>query len=144
LWYRIECDSFWRLQSVELGEEGAAAQISLRAAGESWTAGDGRRLPGLDGCIDVDISLTPFTNTLPIRRLNLKPANTQMLEVAYIDGEEMKVRSAWQRYTCLRASARGGLYRYESMASGFTRDLEVDADRLVLDYPEIWRRIPCD
>ncbi|HVU10099.1 MAG TPA: putative glycolipid-binding domain-containing protein, partial [Phototrophicaceae bacterium] len=34
-----------------------------------WRDADDNPLPELDGCIDVDISATPFTNTLPIRRI---------------------------------------------------------------------------
>lgn len=37
----------------------------------------------------------------------------------------------------------GGLYRYEDegVFRGFTVDLTVDGDGLVLDYPEIFRRM---
>src|SRR3954447_3927178 len=31
-----------------------------------------RSLPALEGCVDVDIGITPATNSLPIKRLKLK------------------------------------------------------------------------
>jgi hypothetical protein len=40
-----------------------------------------------------------------------------------------------QRYGCLEAQADGGLYRFEALPSGFTAELPVDADGLVIDYP---------
>jgi hypothetical protein len=42
-----------------------------------------------------------------------------------------------QRYTCLEPQ----LYRYESVESGYTANLKVDTDGLVLEYPEAWRRV---
>jgi hypothetical protein len=43
-----------------------------------------------------------------------------------------------QRYTCLEPNRR---YRYESLDSDFTRDIEVDEDGLVVTYPGLFRRV---
>src|SRR5215211_4036020 len=94
----------------------------------------------LDGCVDVDISATPSTNTLPIRRLGLKPGQSEELAVAYIRVPELLVGPERQRYGCLEARADGGLYRFEELPGGFTAKLPVDADGLVLDYPGLFRR----
>ena len=40
----------------------------------------------LVGCEYVDISETPFTNTLVIRRLGLTPGESADISVAYFDG----------------------------------------------------------
>ena len=55
----------------------------------------------------------------------------------------MRLDVSRQRYTCLERDADGGLYRYEDRGTfrGFTADLPVDADGLVLDYPGIFRRL---
>jgi hypothetical protein len=89
----------------------------------------------------VDISITPFTNTLPIRRLSLAVGSSTILKVVYIKLPELHVFPFEQRYTCLDVSANGGTYRYESLSSGFTADLPVDHDGIVLDYPQIWKRL---
>ena len=44
-------------------------------------------------------------------------------------------------HTCLEKSDGGGLYRFLSLDGGFTADLLVDADGLVLDYPGLFRRV---
>ena len=44
------------------------------------------------GCIDVDIRATPFTNTLPIRRLALQPGESRDLRMAFIDVPGLDVR----------------------------------------------------
>lgn len=87
-------------------------------------------------CIDIDISITPFTNTLAVNRLQLAEGERREISVLYFDLPAMDVKPVKQRYTRLA----GRLYRYESLWSGFTAELEVDEDGIVLDYPGIWVR----
>ena len=142
-WYGIRCDANWRVQRVNMHMlQDGQKRIELLADGEAhWQSPSGEPLAVLDGCIDVDISATPFTNTLPIRRLALNPGQSAELLVAYITLPEMEVQPDRQRYTCLKASAHSGLYRYEGLASGFTRDIRVDGDGLVVDYPGLFKRV---
>jgi len=51
---------------------------------------DGRLVPELEGCMDVDISVTPFTNTLPIQKLGLAPTESPEVSVAYVEGTELQ------------------------------------------------------
>lgn len=140
--YEICCDQTWRVRSSSFHLLGThTKEVDLRADGQGhWTDASGSHLSALDGCIDVDISVTPFTNTLPIRRLALRAGQSADLLVAYIAVPEMEVRPMLQRYTCLETRDDGGLYRYESVASGYVADLPVDAQGLVLDYPDGWKR----
>jgi hypothetical protein len=54
---------------------------------------------------------------------------------------ELSFRPTRQRYTCLELTPEGGRYRYEGLDTGFSREIIVDADGLVIDYPGIWRRV---
>lgn len=100
-------------------------------------------IPSLTGCLDVDIGVTPATNTLPIKRLKLAEQASQEIVVAYvplptqITGAFLP-RIAQQRYTCLTLNQR---YRYEGIFRKFTADLDLDRHGLVLDYPETFRRV---
>jgi uncharacterized protein len=135
--YQIYCDANWTVHEVALqSSEGSGLNLQSDGKGR-WTTGAGALLPALDGCIDVDIRATPFTNTLPIRRLALKPGQSAEILVAYIKVPDLEFMPKSQRYTCLDPQ----LYRYESLDSGYTADLKVDADGLVLEYPEAWRRV---
>jgi uncharacterized protein len=140
--YEIRCDGRWRVREVRVGAPDSERPVlELVADGEGhWKRRGGEPVPELDGCIDVDISATPFTNTLPIRRLGLKPGESEELAVTYIRVPESLVGPERQRYGCLEAQADGGLYRFEALPSGFTAELPVDADRLVIDYPGLFRR----
>ena len=140
--YEIRCDGRWRVREVRVATpDSERPVIELLANGEGrWNGRGGEPLPELDGCIDVDISATPFTNTLPIRRLGLEPGESEELVVTYVRVPELLVGPERQRYGCLEAQVDGGLYRLEALPSGFTAELPVDADGLVIDYPGLFRR----
>jgi uncharacterized protein len=143
LWYQVWADRDWHVRECLLqvgGDKVQALHLYSDGLGH-WTDAAGAAYSTLDGCLDVDISRTPFTNTLPIRRLALAPGQAVDLLVAYIAVPDLSVRPAQQRYTCLSRTASGGLYRYEGLESGFTADLLVDAHGLVVDYPGIWKRV---
>ena len=141
--YQLNCDADWRVRTVALAKMGEAGQqIELYADGVGhWTDAAERTIAALDGCIDVDISVTPFTNTLPMRRLGLKPGEAAEILVAYIAAETMEVRPMRQRYTCIELGPDVARYRYESVESGFTAELTVDADSLVVEYPQLWSMV---
>src|SRR5262249_52267104 len=70
--YRIECDRSWRVRMTSVRLIGVETAIELTSDGAGrWRDGHGGELPDLDGAVDLDLSATPFTNTLPIRRLDL-------------------------------------------------------------------------
>jgi hypothetical protein len=95
----------------------------------------------LEGCEYVDISETPFTNSLPIRRLGLAPGGSAEIAVAYFEEAELQPWPEPQRYTYLETGDGGGTYRFVSLDGEFSADLPVDQDGLVLDYPGQFRRV---
>jgi hypothetical protein len=135
--YRLVLDPAWRLREAAL-RTAAGRRLRLASDGSGlWTV-DGRPDGSLSGCIDLDIEATPFTNTLPIRRLALASGEAAMIDVAYIQVPSLAVAPARQRYTAITPNA---LYRFESLDSRFCADLPVDPEGLVTDYPELFRRI---
>jgi uncharacterized protein len=144
--YEIRCDSRWKLRAVHVSLLGARSRsLHLLTDGEgAWTTESGEVLPSLSGCCDVDISATPFTNTLPIRRMALQAGSSVTLRMAYITVPHLRVESAEQRYTCLETTSSGAQYYFESLEQGvalFTAELQVDQDGLVMDYPGLFRRV---
>lgn len=142
--YEIDCDHHWRPERVSVETLGpSATSMTLRADGDgTWIDGRGDELPELRGAVDVDVSATPFTNTLPIRRLDLDPGESADLTVAYLDVPELRVEADAQRYTCLDpVDGNGGRYRYDAIDSDFSAELVVDADGLVVEYPSLFARV---
>ena len=138
--YRIRCDPAWRVRRLELTRIGDEHRIELASDGAgNWLDGKGIAQPQLSGAIDVDISATPFTNTLPIRRLAMAQGQTVEILAVYILVPQLSIAADRQRYT--RLDAEGRCYRYESVDSDFTRDIEVDEHGLVVTYPGLFRRV---
>ena len=135
--YAVSCDEDWRTRYVFLAEATSGRRLELLATGRGhWTDGDGDSLPALRGALDVDISATPFTNTLPIRRLDLALGESADIVTAFIAVPELTVGTDRQRYT--RVGPR--TYLFTALEAEFEREITVDADGLVLDYPGLFIR----
>jgi hypothetical protein len=137
--YTIVCDADWWVRSLELDTtEGRRLRLSSDRDG-NWTDDDGCRLTALDGCIDIDLAGTPFTNTLPIRRLDLDPEQGAIeLAMVYVPFDTFTPIVDGQRYQCLEKDL---LFRYEAADRSFAAVLAVDEDGLVLDYPTLFERV---
>jgi hypothetical protein len=81
--------------------------------------------------------MTPATNALPIKRLNLAVGESSEIQVAWIRVPSLAVVRAGQRYERLSPDT----YRYTSLESGFQADIQVDASGLPIRYGNIWERI---
>lgn len=136
--FRIRCDAAWRCRELLVEIVGEDRSLRLRGDGRGgWTDGAGAALPALAGALDVDLPITPFTNTLPIRRLGLAAGASAELAVVYVRAPALSVALDHQRYTCLEPLRR---YRYEAVDGSFTAEIDVDADGLVTHYPGLFRR----
>jgi hypothetical protein len=124
--YRVDCDEYWRTRRV-LIEQIAGTEIRTL----SLSTDD-----DLQGCVDVDLGLTPATNTIPIRRLRLNVGETQDVTAAWVRFPELTVQPLRQTY----ARVSHMVYRYQS-ATGFSAEISVDDLGLVVNYPGGWERI---
>jgi hypothetical protein len=135
--YAVECSEAWitRTARVELVMPPELREVHVvRGADGGWTV-DGSARPELDGLMDVDIQVTPSTNTLPIERLALSV------------GEEAEVTAVWIRVPELVVSPLRQSYkrmtrdRYAYRSGDFGADITVAADRLVETYGSFWSRL---
>lgn len=119
-----------------------AARVSLERDGDGWRV-DGVGRPDLDGALEPDLSVTPFCNSLAIRRLSPEPGATLDLDAAYVDGATLSVVRSRQRYE--RLGPRRARYLDLGVAAGFTAVLDLDADGLVGRYQRLFERLrPAD
>jgi hypothetical protein len=141
LTYRLTWDESWRLRDAELvvATERSTRSLSLQTDGQGrWRHGDGRAIDELDGCVDIDIWPTPFTNSFPIRREPIAVGERRQFQMAWVFAPDLTVQPQPQAYT--RLADR--LYRFENLdGSGFRAELPVDEDGIVLDYPDLFRRV---
>ena len=143
-YFNVTMDSDFVAREVEVDYLGLASlHIKRTVDGEWYDCIRQQALHYLKGCVDVDIGVTPSTNTLPIRRLALMTGESRDIDVAYIplpseiDGDFLPI-PAKERYTCLK---QGRTYLYEGIFRGFKAALEVDEHGIVTDYPETFRRV---
>ena len=142
--YLVRTDLAWTTREVRVDYiSGPTLLVAMDGSGNWFDQLRNRELGHLQGCLDVDIGITPATNTLPIKRLGLRDGDKAEITVAYvplpsqIEGDFLPV-CADQRYTCL---IQGQRYRYEGLFRSFTAELEIDQSGLVLDYPDTFRRV---
>ena len=136
--YRVECDESWQTREASLvvATGGEERRLHLRVGDDgAWSLG-GRSVDGVRGAFDVDLGVTPATNTLPIRRLNLAVGASAEVVAAWVRFPELKIEPLWQRYTRLAEDR----YRYES-DGGYVTELLVDDLGLIVAYEGGWRRV---
>ena len=137
--FELAIDSGWRTRVVDVESISAAGVVrrSLHSDGAgTWHEGPAR-LPELDGCIDVDLEATPFTNTLPIRRLALGVGEAADVHAAWVGVRGLALEPRAQRYERLAPDR----YVYARPETGFRAELAVDAEGLVVEYEGLARRI---
>jgi len=141
LTYRLNWDESWRLRDAELvlTTERSTQSLRLQTDGQGyWRDGDDRVIDALQGCRDIDIWPTPFTNSLPIRREPMAIGERRQFLMAWVFAPDLTVHPQPQAYT--RLADR--LYLFENLdGSDFRAELAVDEDGVVLDYPDLFRRV---
>ena len=138
--YRIECDADWRTRTVSVEQRLGLQQSSLSLAvdtGGTWSDQRGDLIGTLAGCLDVDLEMTPITNSLPVNRLNLAIGQVEEIAVAWIRFPSLEIVRASQSYERLADRK----YRYRSLGSGFTAEIDVDEIGLTVRYEGIWERV---
>ncbi|MEC3893540.1 MULTISPECIES: putative glycolipid-binding domain-containing protein [Nocardiopsis] len=139
--FTVWTDLAWATTRVHAEVLSAAGTetVTLQAQGGHWSDGKGGELRELVGCLDVDIAATPLTNTLPIRRLGLRPGEHRDIAVVWIDIPSLRIRRVRQRYTRHHAENGLELYTYRDPLHGEYR-ISVDGDGVVVDYERFVRR----
>jgi uncharacterized protein len=136
--YHIKTNPDWETQFVQITSRHSNREQQFRLhkySTNKWIA-DGKTIREFDGCTDVDIAITPFTNTLPINRLKLHINETQEVRVIYFDLLQHEVRAVQQQYTRLAELK----YHYENIPNDFETDITVDENGFVVDYPSLFTR----
>jgi len=133
--YRILADGAGLTSAVHVRDLRGFDQRTLtieRSTKGAWTV-NGAADSSLKGCTDIDLGVSPSTNTLPLRRLRLAVGRSATIKAAWVLFPQLEVVKAGQTYTRLDEDT----YRYTD--GDFTAELTVDDDFLVASYAE-WQR----
>ena len=135
--YLVEAGPDGLTRRVELELDGGSTRRVLLADGAGrWRWEGGPELPEVAGSLDVDLTVTPATNTLPICRLAaLGAGQAAGLQMAWVQFPGLEVLASAQRYQRLAAD------RWHFSTGDFHAELLVDPDGLVLDYGGLFRSL---
>lgn len=136
--YQIKTNDQWEATFFEITSHHDSIKQHFKFEGDgkgNWTT-NSKNAGLFKGCIDIDIPLTPFTNTLPIKRLNMLNDTADEIKVIYVDLLEQQITPVRQKY--LRLSKT--LYHYENIPNDFEANIEVDEHGFVVDYPSLFVR----
>jgi uncharacterized protein len=135
--YLVETGPDGLTRRVELELDGGATRRVLLADGAGrWRWAGGPELAEVAGSLDVDLTATPATNTLPIRRLaGLEVGQAADFHMAWVQFPGLEVLPSAQRYQRLAPD------RWRFSTGDFQAELLVDPDGLVLDYSGLFRSL---
>lgn len=137
--YVIKCNEKWHTLSLDLSSsfDDVLSEHRLRSDGRgNWTQ-DGKDAAFLKGCLDIDISQTPFTNSLFINRANLQVGSMQEVSLIYVDVLQRELSVKLQQYT--RLSRRQ--YRFANVPNDFEALVSVDDSGIVTHYEGLFTRV---
>ena len=134
--YRIKTNQNWETSFCEVKSQHTNRQehfVFESNENRRWTK-NGKVADEYEGCIDVDIALTPFTNTLAINRLKLALNEEQIIRVIYFDLLEFQIKPVRQKYRRLLDKE----YHFENVPNDFEARITVDDSGFVTDYPSLF------
>jgi hypothetical protein len=141
--YALEVDPIWRTRFAEivgLSELGTCeVRLELEESG-GWRV-DGRPAQHLDGCLDVDLEASAFTNAFPVHRLALEVGERAEAPAAYVRAPGLEVERLEQSYARLHDEGGRTRYDYEGPRFDYRDVLVYDEFGLVLEYPGIAVRV---
>jgi uncharacterized protein len=139
--YNIALDPNWatcRAHSSQSGQGVAEMRLDRDTSGR-WRI-DGRPAQ-LDGCVDVDLEASAFTNAFPVHRLRLEVGQRADAPAAYVRAPELDVEKLEQSYARLEDVGAHARYDYAAPSFDYSGELVYDEFGLVLEYPGIAVRV---
>lgn len=137
----IRMNAAWKMSQFLLFRDLEQPDLWLGTDGSGrWGEINGAHRPDLDGCMEVELRCSPFTASLPIRRIGLGDGLAAEILVAVVDVETLQVVPERRQYT--RISEREWTV-FDPARREMTR-LPVDEFGLVGDVDGRWRRVDGD
>ena len=136
--YRVTCDAGGATERAALRVRCGGVErehLLIREQTGGWTL-DGVPKSQLEGLLDVDLSVTPSTNTPTLRRLRLAVGQSAEVTAAWVRFPSLEVAPLRQIYR--RVSP--GSYAYRAPDLDFEALLECDEEGLVITYSGLWSR----
>ena len=136
--YKIDLDKTWRVLAFAIDSVDGRKRYYRSASEGRWLDGGGEPLSKFDGCIDIDLSFTCFTNSLPVRRTSFAEGQAREFAMLWMPSDTLDPFVDGQRYTCIEPGRR---FHYAATDGSFEATIDFDEFGLVIDYPGLFRRV---
>ncbi len=136
--YHIHTNNTWEVVSVNIDMQlnDTPEIIILENKDGIWYLNN-KPEPSFKDIAYIDISLTPFTNTLPINGLIFENNKPQTIDVIYFDLLEKEIKPSKQIYARLSTDK----YLFQTYDGSFKAEIKVDGQGLVTDYPQLFEML---
>lgn len=136
--YVLRVSATWQVRQFLLFRDLDEPDLWLGADGTGrWGEMNGAHRHDLAGCTDIDLAITPFTSSVPIRRLALAVGDSAVVTSALIDVDTLgavPVETRFERLTSRR-------FRRTDVATDTSTEFDVDEYGLIHDEPDAFRRL---
>ncbi|MCI0709608.1 MAG: putative glycolipid-binding domain-containing protein [Chloroflexi bacterium] len=137
--YTIDCDLNWITRRITLKQRRPDGETHLVLTVDealNWYD-DGTLLPWAAGLTDIDLSITPSTNMLPLCKHNLQIGESLDVNCVWVQPPSLSLSTLPQHYTRIDAQH----YDYAAPSLDYRAVLSVDEDNIVLQYGDLWNQL---
>lgn len=137
--YSIGLSAEWEVKRASITSLLDERKIDLtRRAGKWHDEIASVEMPEFGNAPFIDLSFSPFTNSLPINQLEFVGDKARRIETLYFDENRFELRKVAQLYSRVEESS----YRYQDVEQpDFVAELTVDGDGLVETYEHLFKRV---
>ncbi len=134
--YVLRCDEGWRTLSADIAGTHDDFEVQLRVVrdGARWWLNDVPQ-DEVEGAVDLDLSFTPATNLMPLRRLLVTDQSSQDVAAAWLPYPETVLRRLDQIY---ERTGLPDVISYSARQTDFATRLSFDRSGFVTFYPDHW------
>lgn len=135
--YSVEVDSRWNTKRGRVTGSVGDAEIDLSMVRDRdrWLL-DGVEIQGLGSLLDLDLSFTPATNLLQLKRTGLQVGERLAIPAAWFNLDGATLTELPQLYERLTPTC----FRYAAPSVPYEALLEISSDGFVESYPDLWKR----
>ncbi|WP_139785438.1 putative glycolipid-binding domain-containing protein [Chryseobacterium phocaeense] len=136
--YILKIDKNWCIQEFEIKTEiDGQGNVVVGTKSEGQWSINGMLRAEFNEFLYIDISVTPFTNTLPINNLLLNIGQSAYIDVVYINILENEIKPAKQLYSRKKKDE----YLYDNLDTEFSSSITVDQKGIVKSYPGLFELV---
>ena len=139
--YELLLDESWKIKEccIEIDCENSTS-LYLSTNGDGyWFDENNNEIYELTGAIDIDISCTPFTNSLPINRIDWELNHPKDFEMAYISVPDLSYKKMKQTYELISDESTKKVFKYKTEKKEVS--IEVDSMGTVVNYPNRFSKV---